>query len=465
MRRLAKFHNYQNLGIEFLLNTPRCNLYAGMGLGKTLMTLTALDALLLSGATDKPVLVLGPLRVARDTWPNEVRKWQHLRDLDVVPIVGEKSERIAALRRSAPIYSTNYEQIPWLVEHFKDKWPFETVVADESTRLKSFRIKQGGMRAGALAKVARNLTKRWINLTGTPAPNGLQDLWGQQWFIDHGQRLGNSYSAYMQRWFHQCEYTRKISAFKHSEAEIHAKLRDCSLTLDPADYFDIEQPIVHQVRVQMPDSARKIYDEFEETMFAELLDGDQLEVFNAAALTQKCLQLANGAVYHGDGYKVVHDAKLDALESIENEAGGMPLLVEYSFKSDVERIQKRFPKAVQLADKLGFKKFSKGDAPMGLAHAKSMGHGIDGLQDVTAKLVRFGHGWGLEERLQMLERIGPVRQAQSGHPRPVQVYDIVADGTLDESVIERHKSKRDVMDLLLQAMKQGYKAPTTQETT
>jgi hypothetical protein len=460
-RRIFTAREYQDIAVQFMTETPRCNLWAGMGMGKTVSTLTTADALIVSGATSRPILVLGPLRVARDTWPNEVAKWQHLRDLTVVPIVGEKHERLAALKRSAPIYSTNYEQIPWLVEHFKDKWPFETVIADESTRLKSFRVKQGGMRARALGLVARNLTKRWINLTGTPAPNGLADLWGQQWFVDHGERLGNSYSAFMERWFSRNEYTRKISAFKHSEAEIHAKLRDCTLTLDPADYFDLEQPIVNEVVVEMPASARQIYDEFESTMFAELMDGDQLEVFNAAALTNKCLQLANGAAYHGEGFKVIHDAKLDALESIAY--GGMPLLVEYTFRSDVERIQKRFPKAVQLGEKAGFKKFMSGDAAMGLAHAKSMGHGIDGLQDVTNLLVRFGHGWNAEERLQMLERIGPVRQAQSGHKRPVQVYDIICKDTLDADVIARHRGKIEIMDALLAAMKRkGYKASTTQ---
>lgn len=473
LRRVANPRPYQRQAIDFLLSTPRANLYMGMGMGKSLSTLLALDTLYFAGAESDPCLILGPLRVARDTWPDEVTKWEQFRGLEVIPIIGETpKQREAALRRRGLIYSINYENLPWLVHYFGNRWPFKIVVADESTRLKGFRLKQGGARARALGQVAHSFVKRWINLTGTPSPNGLPDLWGQNWFIDRGKRLGHSYSDFIGRWFYReamhggPAYAGKLNAFKHSEAEIHGLLRDVCLTLDPKDWFDLEEPVVTQIGVKLPAEARKIYDDLEKDMFAQLDELTELEVVNAAALTMKCLQLANGAVICGDKgeWKAVHDEKLQALESIAQEVTDVPLLVQYNFRSDAERILKVFPKAAQLATKQGMQRFRDGASPIGMAHAKSMGHGIDGLQAVTNTLVRFGHDWNAEERLQMLERIGPVRQAQSGFKRPVRVFDIVAEDTVDISVLERHKGKLDIMSCLLAAMKSGYKAATTAET-
>lgn len=439
-----------------MLHRQRGNLFAGMGMGKSLITLSVVDTLFLAGLETRPVLVLGPLRVARDTWGKEAGKWEHLKDIVVSPIVGTLKQRVAALQVKANVYTCNYEQLPWLVNYLGDTWPFGTVIADESTRIKGFRLKQGGKRAQALSRVAHTHVGRWYNLTGTPSPNGLLDLWGQMWFIDQGVRLGKSFSAYCNRWFYKSpnggEFGPPIP-HKHASAEIYALIKDVCLTLDPKDWFDLEEPIVHIVEVKLPAPAMKLYKEFEKTMFAELACGTELEVFNAAALTNKCLQFANGAVYHQDGWKEVHNAKIEALESIVEETSGMPLLVAYNFVSDKERILKAFPKAVLLADTKGMAAFMSGKAPIGLAHAKSMGHGIDGLQDITNILVRFGHDWNLEERMQMLERVGPVRQKQSGHERPVLVYDIIAEGTIDETVLARHVTKRNVQDLLLEAMK------------
>lgn len=446
---------YQTLANDFLMQTPRCSLWAGMGLGKTVATLTALDTLAAAGEDPWPALVLGPLRVARDTWPAEQRKWAHLQDIKISPVVGAKGDRLRALRGGAHVYTSNYEQIPWLVEQFADRWPFRTVVADEATRLKGFRLSHGGKRAAALSKIA-HLSDRWINLTGTPAPNGLKDLWGQTWFLDFGERLGSSYTAFFDRWFRSDPYTRSVDAFDHSAGEIHERLKDLCLTIDAKDWFDLDEPILRELRVTLPREAMKRYKQLEATMFTELLCGAEIEAFNAMALTNKCLQLANGAVYTDDkgAWAEVHGAKIEALESVLNEAGGMPILVAYQFVSDRERIAKHFGNKVAFLDKkAGFERFMKGDAEIGVAHPKSMGHGIDGLQDVTNILVRFGHDWNLEERQQMLERIGPVRQLQSGHKRPVFVYDIIAEKTLDQDVIDRHVSKRSVQDQLLYAMR------------
>jgi hypothetical protein len=240
----------------------------------------------------------------------------------------------------------------------------------------------------------------------------------------------------------------------HAEAEIHALLKPTCLTIDPKDYFDLRDPIVTELRIKLPERARKIYKKLERELFAELGDHGNVEAFNAAALTNKCLQLANGAVYTDHPtWAPIHDEKIEAVRSVVNESGGMPILLAYEFKSDVARLKAAFPSAVELRTSEGMKAFRAGDAPIGLAHPKSMGHGIDGLQEVTNILVRFGHGWNLGERLQMLERIGPMRQMQSGLDRPVFVYDIVAENTVDEDVIEAHASKTTVQQALLRAMK------------
>lgn len=453
-RRPYKERPYAPLVNDFLLRHQRCNLWAPPGFGKTVMVYTALDASYVLGFESRPTLVLGPLRVARDVWPDEALKWRHLRDITVSAVVGNPKQRREALAGDKMVYSTNYENLPWLIEHFGDKWPFGTVIADESTRIKSFRLNQGGMRAKALSKVAWTGVNRWVNLTGTPAPNGLQDLWGQNWFIDQGVRLGRTFSAFRARWFQTGFNGFGIHPLPHAQREIQDLLRDVSLTLDPKDWFDLKDPIVTQVKVQLPVLAMKMYKQFEKTMFTELQCGSKLEVFNAAALTNKCLQIANGCVYHEDGTrKAVHDVKLEALESLVDEIGTQ-VLVAYAFVSDRDRIVKKLGnRCAVISTKEGLHAFKSGQAQVGIAHPASMGHGIDGLQVYTNCLIRFGHDWNFENRAQFVERIGPVRQYQAGLDRAVLIYDIIAENTLDEIVLERHESKRSVQDLLLAAMR------------
>ena len=418
------------------------------------MTYTGLDAMYLTGLESRPTLVLGPLRVARDTWSDEVQKWRHLKQISVAAICGSQRQRSEALRRDASVYTTNYENLPWLIDQLGNKWPFGTVVADESTRLKSFRLKQGGKRAQALSKVAWTGVNRWINLTGTPAPNGLQDLWGQMWFIDQGVRLGKTFTAFRDRWFTANYNGFGTHALPHAQREIEKLISDVSLTLDAKDWFDLKDPIVNKVMVHLPPAAMKVYKAFEKTMFAELTCGSELEVFNAAALTNKCLQIANGVVYHPDGDKPIHDAKLEALESLVEEINA-PVIVAYSFVSDIARIKKLFgeKRCGLISEPKDMERFKKGQLQIGLTHDMSVGHGVDGLQYVCNNLIRFGHTWNLENRLQLLERIGPVRQEQAGFNRAVYVHDIVSAGTLDEVVLERHEKKTEVQQLLLDAMK------------
>jgi len=453
--------------VDWVIEHKRCALWAGMGIGKSSAELFALDTLKLMGDIGtSPTLVIGPARVARDTWPEEVSKWTQFKDLRIVSLSGTPRERLDALKRKADIFTISYELTPWLVEHFMEKWPFRQVVADESDRLKGFREKRGGVdieskktsktakRAHSLGMVAHNLTDRWVNLTGTPAPNGLKDLWGQQWYIDRGARLGRTHSAFMQRWFKPKWSGYGVEPMPHAEKEIHAALHDCCLTIDPKDYFDLKEPIVAPIMVKLPPKARAIYKELERELFADLGDLGNIEVFNAASLTNKCLQLANGAVYTDyPSWAPIHDEKIEAVRSVLAEAGGNPILLAYSFKSDLARIKAAFPSAVELSTPAGMKAFRAGNAPIGLAHPASLGHGIDGLQYATNIIAFFGHSWNLGERMQMIERVGPMRQLQAGFDRPVWIYNIICENTIDEDVIAAHIAKRNTQDSLLLAMK------------
>lgn len=444
---------YQGIITRHILDLDRCAIWADMGLGKSCATLNALDALFLAGE-DRPALVLAPLRVARSTWPEEARKWGHLRHVSVMPIVGSESERRSALRFDASVYTCNYDNLVWLVEHFGDRWPFGTVVADEATRLKSFRLRQGGKRAQALSKVAHTHTNRFVQLTGTPAPNGLADLWGQMWFVDRGQRLGRTYSAFRDRWFQTTYDGYGITPLPHAQEEIQERLRDVCLTIRASDWFDLREPIVNNIHVELPPKARKLYRDMERAMFMQV-EEHGVEAFNAAARTIKCLQLANGAAYIDDkqNWKGVHDTKLEALDSIVEEANGAPILVAYHFKSDLARLQRAFPRGRALdTDPATITDWNAGRIPVMFAHPASAGHGLN-LQDGGNILVFFGHWWNLEERLQIIERIGPTRQMQAGHDRPVHVHNIVARGTVDELVMERVATKREVQDILLDAMR------------
>ena len=470
---------YQPMGTEHMLEHKRCALWASMGLGKSVMTMTALEALYLSGMS-RPTLILGPKRVAESVWSEEVPKWDHLSGLSVSPIVGTIKERRAAMRLDAPIYTTNYENLEWLVEQWGDRWPYGTVVADEATKLKGLRLSvrtsskgkefiagQGGKRARALGMIAHTKVDRFIELTGTPSPNGLKDLWGQMWFLDAGKRLGRTYEAFKQRWFERSYDGSNISPREYAEKQIHAAISDICLTIDAKDYFDIREPIVNNIYVDLPPKARALYRAMEKDMFVQLADRTS-EAFGAAAKTQKCLQLASGAVYvdpladteaspRSKEWREVHDVKLQALEEVIEEAGGAPVIVVYEFRSDLERLKKAFPKGRHFSTKQDEKDFKAGKIPVLFAHPASMGHGIDGFQNVCNIMAFFGHNWSLGDYQQSIERIGPVRQLQAGLDRPVFIHHIIARDTVDELVMERRESKREVQDILLDAMKRRNK--------
>lgn len=446
---------WQPPALQHLAEHPRCALYLNMGGGKSATVLTTVAAADLMD--ESPVLVLAPKRVAKSTWPDEVRKWNHLSHLSVSVAVGTAEERKRALMRDADIYTANYDIVPDLVDFYGDAWPFRTVVADECTRLKSFRLRQGGKRAAALAKIAHTKVSRWINLTGTPAPNGYLDLWGSTWFLDRGHRLGRTFDAYRSRWFKPpLGQFGAWTLMPHAEAEINARIKDICITIDPRDYgLDLAEPINTVVEVELPARVRAHYKEMERHFFTEIGE-HEIEAVHAGAKSQKLLQFTAGAVYtdaERTRWEVVHDEKIEALRSIVEEASGAPVLVSYYFKSDLERLKKAFKDHRDIGTPEGLRSALRGEGQVWLGHPMSIGHGVDGLQQHCNIMADFSMGWGLEPHQQILERIGPLRQMQAGLERPVYRYSIIAKNTIDEDVLERHASKRSIQDILLEAMK------------
>lgn len=752
---------YQQQMLEYIQHHPRCILAAFMGSGKTVATLTALDHLSVAEPIF-PVLVIAPLRVATATWPQEVLDWPHLQHLRVSAICGTPRQRTQALAREADIYTINYEGIPWLIGSLGSDWPFQTLVCDEVSKLRSFRTRQGGKRAKLLSQVAFR-SSRFIGLTGTPVSNGIIDLYGQMYFVDRGQRLGKTFTAFTNRWFKTVQignniFARRLEPYPHSQREIEAKVSDVMMSLDPRDHFDLDAPIVNTIHVELPSKARAMYAEMEQDLYLALHD---IEAVNAAAKTSKLLQLCiatdtpvltergwvpiqgvsaddklwdgtewvthDGLVYQGkqrvvdcfgvfmteehkvlteDGWfsakeiidgkshsgfnradvripdcyqalwekgkeanvagpmqmresggtqrdhldkhdtsrcKValrlfsrkqgswvvrlttfsdmgqyatemseserqglqevrgqrhqglrkmvellrrflerckgwvrgrpvnrpdkhvrelrtrqrslgnadranqqhpqqpphrdtegkndscgsrarmgaeddnssrsdiqiqmgrgegshsantaetfdimncgprnrfvvmgrdgkplivhncsgfiydesgqaidVHDAKLDALDSVIEEAAGAPVIVAYQFKRDLERLLARFPQG-KVMDKQPstLDAWNRGEIPILFLHPASAGHGLS-LQHGGNILCYYGLGWNLEERLQVAERIGPVRQKQAGYDRPVFHYYLIAKDTLDEVVLARVDGKKSVLEILMQNLK------------
>lgn len=447
-------HDYQHEIMDWITSNRRCAVWADMGSGKTVSTLTALESLSLVEPV-YPALVLAPLRVATTVWGPEARKWDHLKHLRVVEICGPVKQRLTALRIEADIYTTNYENMGWLLEQTGGKWPFRTVIADELTKLKSFRLRQGGSRAQALAKVAFDGIDRFVGLTGTPAANGLKDLWGQMWFVDRGERLGRTYTAFEQRWFRNGYNGFGLVPLPHAQGEIQRLIRDVCLTVRGQP---VDEPIVSPVYVHFQPRIRQYYEELERNFFLEVASGETVTASNAGVRSGKLMQLTNGALYvDGDGregktWEEVHDAKLVALESIVSEACGKPLLVAYNFQSDLVRLRQRFPHARALdTNPDTILEWNAGRIPMLLCHPASAGHGLN-LAEGGHMLVFYGLNWSLELYQQMIERIGPRRQMQAGHKRPVFIYPIVMRRSIDELILQRLRDKREVQDILLEAM-------------
>lgn len=464
---------YQRLIEHFALNHDRCNVFASPGMGKTAAAYSIFDAKRMMGEA-KRALVLAPKRVALSAWPREREKWaESFGHLRVAAAIGTPDQRLAALRSTPDILSINYDNIEWLMDQYGEEWPFDTVFADESTRLKGLRISiqtsskgkqyitgQGAGRAKLLARVAHTKVKNWINLTGSPAPNGIVDCWGQQWFVDAGLRLGSSFTAFTNRWFRAVpggDGYSQIEPLPFAQREVEALLAQTSITVDARDWFPIEDVIERHIMVDLPAPARKKYREMEKELFTLVGQGIPVEVFNAGAKLNKCLQIAHGAVIHdtdSKAWEAVHDEKIEALKSIVEETNGENLLVTYQFQSDLQRILKAFPKARFLdTNPRTEDQWNTGQIKMLVCHPQSAGHGLS-LQHGGRILVDFASGFNLEYDEQVIERLGPTRQLQSGYNRSVFRYRIVARDTIEEhSVLPRLKHKMSVQDSLKAAMK------------
>lgn len=451
-------YEYQKLIIDMIKEKRRCNIWAGMGMGKTSSTATAIHEL-----NAYPTLVVAPKRVALSTWPAEYEKWGHLQGVKVAPVIGTPRQRSDALLSNAEVFTINYENLPWLYEQ---GFNCKTIVADESTRLKSFRTRRKASKktgkltvkpSYALAKMTCQAT-RHINLTGTPSPLGLTDLWGPQWFIDQGERLGKSFKAFTDRWFRAeqvgaSRFAVKYTPWPHAEQEITEALQDVSISIMPEDYLPIGEPIYKTLHAEMPAKAWKLYNQMEKDLFFEI-GSAEIEAPSAAAKLTKCLQIAAGFVYDEFRSPIdLHDGKIDVLKSVVEEANGAPILVSYWWQHDLNKILKAFPQAVALGDDPSIiRKWNAGKIPILVAHPASCGHGLN-LQDGGNILVFYSDWYNLEAHQQIIERIGPTRQFQSGHNRPTFVYSIVTEGTVDEEIAISHERKATLQELLIKRMK------------
>jgi len=437
-------HEYQNRAIDFIKEKERCALFLDMGLGKSVSTLTAISDLKDSFALSK-TLVIAPLRVANSTWAQEVSKWKHLNHLKVSVCTGPEKARRSALHRDADIYVINRENVVWLVDLYKKKWPFDCVVIDESSSFKNPSAK----RFRALKKILP-YTNFMVLLTGTPSPNSLMDLWPQMYAVDFGERLGRTITGFRQRFFEQDFMGHRYTIRDGCAEKIHNLISDKVISMDAEDYLDLPDRIDLDVEVELPSAVMKKYRELEKTLLAQLDTGEEIEAVSAAALANKMLQFANGAAYH-DEYKnwaELHKEKLDALSDIVEDNPDENILVAYNYKFDLERLQKRFPKSVVLDKQQDtIDRWNRGEIKMLLAHPASAGHGLN-LQSGGALSVWFGLNWSLELYQQFNARLH-----RQGQTRPVRIVHIIAKGTIDERVVKVLTDKNANQSALLSALK------------
>ena len=437
-------HEYQRQATQFIEQRDESALFLEMGLGKTVITLTAIRNLFDDFAVDR-VLIVAPLRVARDTWPAELRKWDHLAGLTYSVAVGSRAEREAALAADADIYIINRENLPWLVQNVR-RWPFDMVVLDELSSFKNHKAK----RFRAL-KARRKNIRRIVGLTGTPAPNGLLDLWAQYRLLDQGERLGRFITHYRDQYFIPDQHNQhQIFSWKPREGaedEIYGLIGDMTMSLKTVDHLQLPPVTSTRVMVSMSDRERTVYERLKRDMVVSL-DGEVIDASNAATLSGKLLQLASGAIYTPDHDVVsVHDRKLDALEDLIEQANGQPVLVAYWYKHDAERIMERIPSAVDLKTRDDMRAWNDGRIPVALIHPASAGHGLN-LQSGGHLLIWFSLTWSLELYEQTNARLH-----RQGQQMPVSIMHIVTAGTVDEAVLRALDGKHVTQDGLIEAVK------------
>ena len=438
---------HQRAGIDWIIDRPACALLWGMGTGKTVTTLTAIDRLLYDQLEDGPVLVIAPKRVAEDTWSKETAKWEHLQHLRVAKIMGTAKQRMAALKDVADIYVVNRENVVWLVETLGNHWPFPIVVLDELSSFKSNQAK----RWKALRRV-RGRIRRIIGLTGTPRPNGLEDLWPEMYLLDQGQRLGRTLSAFRAKYLiPEKMHGHIVYSYRPregAEAEVYDRLSDLCMSIRKEDVLQLPGQIYEDIVLTPSPALLKQYKQFERDKVLECMDEDgEIVAGTAAALTNKLLQFANGAVYDLDGQvHHLHDIKLDALEELVEEAGGDPVLVLYAYKHDADRIRQRIKcRSLDTSDDIDA--WNRGEIPVALAHPASIGHGLN-LQEGGHITIWYGMTWSLELYQQANERLN-----RPGQTQVCRVYHLVMQGTHDERVLKALQNKEKGQAAAIEALR------------
>ena len=440
-----KPHDYQDYATQFILDHPVAAIFLDCGLGKTVITLTAMEELLHDRFAVSRILIIAPLRVARDTWPAEIQKWEHLRQLTFAVAVGTERERIAALAQRAELTIINRENVDWLVS--KSGWPFDfdMIVIDELSSFKSYQAR----RFRALMK-ARPLAKRVVGLTGTPSANGLMDLWAEFRLLDMGKRLGRFITHYREELFLPDKRNQQmVFSYKPrpgAEDEIYQRIGDITISMRSADYLKLPELVETQSMVKLSAKERKTYDAMRAEMVTTI--GDQeIDAMNAAALSNKLLQMASGAVYDEDGKALhMHDRKLDALEDLVESANGRPVLVAYWYKHDAERIKERMP-VREIRSSRDIRDWNAGKIPVALIHPAGAGHGLN-LQDGGSMLIWFSLTWSLELYQQTNARL-----YRQGQKHTVTITHIIAEGTIDEQVMQALQKKDKTQAALIEAVK------------
>lgn len=443
---------HQLAGIEWIQDNPACALFWGMGTGKTVTTLTAVARLLYDDLEDGPVLVIAPKRVAENTWSKEAGKWEHLQHLRVVKIMGTEKQRTETLRTVyegpfADVYVINRENVCWLIERLQNRWPFRIVVIDELSSFKSAQAK----RWKALRRV-RGRIHRIIGLTGTPRPNGLEDLWPEMYLLDQGERLGRTLSAFRARYLVPEKMNGHIvysyRPKEGAEEAVYGTISDICISIRKEDMLSLPGQIYEDVELEAPPALLKKYKQFERDKVLECLNEEgEIVAGTAAALTNKLLQFANGAVYDLDGHwHHIHDIKLDALEEMLEGAGGEPVLVLYAYKHDAERIRQRV-KCRALDTPEDIDAWNRGEIPVALSHPASIGHGLN-LQEGGHIIIWYGLPWSLELYQQANERLN-----RPGQQHVCRVYHLILKGTHDERVLKSLKNKDEGQAAAIEALR------------
>lgn len=426
-----KAHPYQDHATKHIVDFNACGLFMEMGLGKTVASLTAIDQLIYERFEVSRVLVIAPKFVALNVWKQEVEKWDHLKHLRVSIITGDAGARTRALRAPADIYVINRENVTWLVTHFQTKWPFDMVVVDE---LSSFKDPQS-QRFKSM-RIIRGKVRRLVGLTGTPAPNGLTDLWSQIYLMDQGARLGATLTAFREAFLVRKENGFGYRVRKGSEQEIYDRIADICVSMKTTDYLQLPERIEIDRVIQLDPKLQDQYNAFEKEAVLEMADGEEITAINAGVLVNKLLQFSNGAIYNREReVQHLHDVKLDALEEIIESAGGQQVLIFYSFLHDRDRLLQRFKNARQLRNTKDIEEWNAGKVGIMICHPASAGHGLN-LQAGGNIAVWFGITWSLEQYQQANARLH-----RQGQIKPVTIYRLLCTDTMDSQVTETLQNK------------------------